>query len=575
MSEREEYSGDLSAYLDGELSESKRLHLDEVLKYDRELAGEMDRLRATRELIHSLPTEQPPRDFVAHVVTRAERTHLLGSLRQPRSYRWITLAAAAVVLVAAGLSVVIMQKLPWGQPTDPSHEKVGDLALVVDKPVNGDVAKTYDKKDGKVVMPGTPKGPGKEMAGYRFGKGGPEDGKLGEKALTNGRESGVVTGPGWGMKSGDPLERTLDKARRAAARLSGKGDGKGDFVIYTSNLAFAQRDVENVLAYNGIHPVRTQDAESDKDISGRMSRGNFFNAKQTTVRQVQYEVFASPKQAVKLKNELNVIRAQQEVSQAITPPPAIVAAIAPKATQVARGRTGTDAAAADEEAAGRKTRSKAKYVSKPKSADDDHKKAAVVFDTDQTREAKAEAELIAEGKPTTKDEPSPKTAGQKPAERPRPTTKPGPPGVAVAAQTGEGLSLLPTTTPPARGTLAARKILEKPQLEPRGEKRPDFGRPAGKPSESQKRRTAPDTAPAIALKRLLSSQPALAMTQAITSQRAEQQIRANVTRLLITLNHRDARPPRSAVAAEALMRMRKAASQDAAPAAKTNTNQSP
>lgn len=539
MSEREEYSGDLSAYLDGELSESRRRHLDEVLKYDRELAGEMDRLRATRELIHSLPVEQPPRHFAARVVARGERMRLLGSLRQPRSYRWITLAAAAVVLVAAGLSVVIMQKLPRGQPVDTTHDKVGDVALVVEGSDNGDVAKVIDKKVDRVATPGPAKGPGKETGGYTFGKGG-------------------------------PLERTLDDARRAADRLSKKGAGEDDFVIYTNNLAFAQRDVENVLVYNGIHPVRAQDAEPHKNIRSRM---NFFDHRQTTVSQVQYEVFASPKQAVKLKNELHVIREQQEVSQAIMPPPAVEGAIAPKAAKVGRGKTGTDTPAVEEKLAERKTQGKAKYPSAPKSADDNRdKKLAVGYDADRARRAKAEGKLIA------KDKPLSKTPSEKPAERPRPTTKSDPTGAAIAAQTGEGLPLLPTTTRPVGDTLAARKTQrEAPELEQRVEKRPDFGL-AGESFDSQKARTAPVTTLAKVQKRLLPTQPVLAIRQPVTSQRvgqAESQIRANVTRLLITLNFRGGvRPPRSARAAEALMRMRKAASQEAVPAAKAKTNQS-
>lgn len=583
MSEREGYSGDFSAYLDGELSESKRQHLDEVLKYDRELAGELDRLRATRELIHSLPVEQPPRHFAERIVTRAERMRLLGSLRQPRSYRWITLATAAVVLVAAGLGGVIIQQLLWKQPAATPHDEVGHVALALEKLDNGDAAKAGGDKVDEVATPSPPKGPGDETAGYRAGKGGPVDGKLGDKALANGRKPGTATVvaalPG-GMKSGDPLARTLDKARLAATRLGGKGGGEGDFVIYTNNLAFAQRDVENVLVHNGIHPVRTTstpDAELHKNIRSRM---NFFDAKQITVSQVQYVMFVPPKQAVKIKNELNVIREQQGVSQAAMPPPAVAGAIAPKASKVARGRTGADVAAATavEELADRNGRSKAKYASEPKSADNDlDKEFAVAYEDDRARRAKAEGKLIAKG------EPSSKPLSQKPVDRPRPAAKPGPPGVAIAVQNGEVLPPTPATRP-AAGALAATKIQGKAtELEQPAEKRPDFGQRPGEPSDFRKLRTAAETTPAKALKRLPSTQNALAMRQAVTSQRAEQaelQIRANVTRLLITLNYRGVQPPRSAAAeAEALMRMRKAERQEASPASKNkagkaNTNQS-
>lgn len=494
MSEREEYSGDLSAYLDGELSRSRRRRLDEVLQYDRELAGELDRLRATRELIHSLPVEQPPREFVHRILARGQRMRLLVSLRQPRSYRWITLAAAAVVLVAAGLSVVIMLELSQKQPADTIHE-VGRLARAPEGPPEGDVAEVHDKKVGKVAKSGPPNGRYKETAPDRY--------------------------------RGD-LESTLAAARRAAARLRKDGTPEADFVIYVSNLAFAQRDVENVLAYNGIQPVRSTVAADTVPGKGVRARANFFNTIQTTVSQVQYEVFVPPKQAVKLKNELNVIRAQQRVSQAATPPSAIAGPIAPKVAQVARGKTGTDAATADEEFAGRKARSKAKYPSEPKPAGDALDRKSALAYADNEKPAKTE------GKPVmkAKAKPAPKSLADKAADRPKPAAKPAEIGFA---------------------------------------KRPDFGQRAAGLFDGQKDQAAPTTAPARTQTKAPSTRAALAVRQP-ASQRAlqiESQAGANVMRLLITLNRRDARPPRPT--AEALM---KAASQKAPPPAKNRATQS-
>ncbi len=66
----------LSAYLDGALTASERADLEARLQTDASLRRELERLRATKALIGSLPTLSPPRDLRltrAMVARRAAR----------------------------------------------------------------------------------------------------------------------------------------------------------------------------------------------------------------------------------------------------------------------------------------------------------------------------------------------------------------------------------------------------------------------------------------------------------------------------------------------------------------------
>ena len=582
MSEREEYSGDLSAYLDGELSESRRQRLDEVLQYDKELARELDRLRATRDLIRTLPTAQPPRDFATRVVARGERMRLLGTLRRPRSYQWINLAAAAVVLVAAGLSLVIMLKMPPKQPPVDTFEKEGMVAFdATNGTRSGDEVEENGKRfDEVVAKTGTPERPAKETPLAKIGKGGPGRGELAEEMTANGRASKAGAGRGTHMKPKGSLERTLDAARRAARKVSKDGVDEGDFVIYTDNLAFAQRDVENVLAYNGIQPVRsttTADAVPGKPIHSRM---NFFNTTQTTVSQVQYEVFVPPQQAVKLKNELNVIREQQKVSQAAMPPGTDLAALAPKlATATPRKvddgyktkqLAGKMAAGAADE--GKSIPKPAKPGPTDRMGTDAGQKAAAGLPTQEER-------VKTEDKPVTraKVKPAPKPPREKamPPE-PGPTAKPGEAGAQVAIE-GQERAPAPAVTAPASGMIAAQKAKRGTAEGEAGlGQRPDFERRPGDGEQvaaQKKHRTGPRTLPAKpVVTSTAPTQAILAMTQ--EALKIESQAGANVMRLLITLNHRDARASRAAVKAlKAAEELKKAAKQKAEPAAKDAANQ--
>jgi len=53
----------LSAYLDGQLSQAERARLEARLRADPELAAALDDLRRTRSLLHRSPQRRAPRNF--------------------------------------------------------------------------------------------------------------------------------------------------------------------------------------------------------------------------------------------------------------------------------------------------------------------------------------------------------------------------------------------------------------------------------------------------------------------------------------------------------------------------------
>ena len=137
MNERQEQFEQLSAYLDGELKADQALKLEQALADDAELAAELDSLRKTRQLLQGLPAEPAPENFAHNVLAHWRRRHPVGreGLGGPlRASRWISLAAAAIVLFAAGAGMYIVVNLPPELPTELATGP-GTPIIVTDLPV--------------------------------------------------------------------------------------------------------------------------------------------------------------------------------------------------------------------------------------------------------------------------------------------------------------------------------------------------------------------------------------------------------------------------------------------------------
>ncbi|MFP3938521.1 MAG: anti-sigma factor family protein [Phycisphaerae bacterium] len=134
--EKDKIREQLSAYLDGELSDEEARRVEAALKSDSELQAELDELRRVREMVGSLPSSQAPEGFVERVMARAERERLMSGddsqSHRGGPLRWARLlATAAVLLVAAGAGLVLISSLVFTEtPGWDNGEggKVGEIA---------------------------------------------------------------------------------------------------------------------------------------------------------------------------------------------------------------------------------------------------------------------------------------------------------------------------------------------------------------------------------------------------------------------------------------------------------------
>src|SRR4051794_20677801 len=115
----------LCAYLEGELSPPERAEIEKYLESNPQHRQLLIELAGTRDAIRSLPRETAPSEIAEVFQERLERSMLLdhgddgshGSGSIARINRWSHLALiAAMVLLAAGLSVVVYFVLPGRGP---------------------------------------------------------------------------------------------------------------------------------------------------------------------------------------------------------------------------------------------------------------------------------------------------------------------------------------------------------------------------------------------------------------------------------------------------------------------------
>ena len=135
-SSRDKQREQLSAYLDGELSEQEARTVAQAVKADGELAAELERLQAVRELVVALPTHAAPQGLAQRVMARAERARLLDGVAEmrvrpkaPWPVRLARLSAAAVILIAVGVGVtmIVHVSLPPGGPAPIGLDRTSHL----------------------------------------------------------------------------------------------------------------------------------------------------------------------------------------------------------------------------------------------------------------------------------------------------------------------------------------------------------------------------------------------------------------------------------------------------------------
>jgi hypothetical protein len=293
----------LSAYIDGETTQQQADSIEQAVATDPELAMELHELRAARQLLTGLPLERAPRGFVRKVMVRAERKHLLGDHHAGGAFgaaRWITLAVAAVVLLAAGIGIITINNIN----RDQVHAPLANLDI-----------------DGR-------------MPGYSGNI------ELEGKALHAKRSDkrSMIAGKG----SGDSA--TVSTGTLDAVRPDGKvviADAAFDYavanasnaIIYTANVTDTLAVLEETLYRNDVQPLDLEAPAADPkpalkptdSPAGKMaekkrnvSHGglNFYYNKKQDAEQVQIVVLATDEVITQLNGDLDKLASVQEVSQA-------------------------------------------------------------------------------------------------------------------------------------------------------------------------------------------------------------------------------------------------------------------
>ena len=214
----------------------------------------------------------------------------------------------------------------WKESRAPDIDNGSGIALKV-PPVTRSKARSHegivtdeDLAQGQgvdaVAVSGTVR-PAKPGRPAKLGKSGGGGNGTGNAALTQ-----------LGTRNGS-LDATFSNVTEMSRLLSGRlGDNE---VIYTDRLELTQRQVETVLASNGISAMivnggarQSKGAQVDRQVEIQaQARGNFYVSNSLSPAQVQYEAYVTPSQMVKVQTELNRLRAKQNVSQDV---PALVLA---------------------------------------------------------------------------------------------------------------------------------------------------------------------------------------------------------------------------------------------------------
>jgi len=263
MTSREEQFEQLSAYLDGELSADEALDLEAAIQTDEVLAAELESLRQTRKLLRQLPAEPAPEHFTHAVMARAEKRHHLGRSNPAgmyRSWRWIQLATAAVVLIAAGLGLVVISQMT-------PHE-ADEQPYVVEGPRADPLMEDETRR--RIIEPG--------MVAA-------EEGPLG----------------------GEPILSAAPVLPEVVTE-----------VIYTDDLAMAQQQVEAVLAGNSIRPVEWDTAATM--YGDGLTAVNSYQTTRMDGQQIRMVVNVELEQVGKLRDDLMQFRNRQSVAQVAAPP---------------------------------------------------------------------------------------------------------------------------------------------------------------------------------------------------------------------------------------------------------------
>lgn len=305
MPDRSDIHEQLSAYLDGELDENQARRVEEAVRGDTRLALELSKLRAARDLLRRLPREEAGEDFTARVLEQAERRQLVATTpvhpvdgkRRPLR----VLAAAAVLLVAAGVGVIVTARLltgPDGRPGGP--EPIGELARDTAPPqpalrAAGDrEAPTLADGANEVEEPTAP--PAAEL---------PSDRTAPERLARAEADPVPPRAPTDGRAPADGEETVVPPSAIEGFQPELWATAVANEIIETHDLDQARRDVERVLESVEVQPASYAETPEVRD------RPRYYPWREEPRRQIIYVVVGQRKDLAAVQSRIRRLQARQ------------------------------------------------------------------------------------------------------------------------------------------------------------------------------------------------------------------------------------------------------------------------
>lgn len=361
MNARETILNQLSAYLDGELNDVEVRVVEAALAKDPSLVTELDGLRATRDLLRSLPTRTLGGAFAQRVAQKAATRR--GGFESPESEyapgvsRWIRYAAAAaIVAVSAGVGMMVSQSIHTtpAKPTIATRSEPSSLTL----PSNGERLgrKSGNGVSAKKTSPDLVRFDEDEMnkdAGWARGDTSNETLELSKRVAKLSTldkdisppttKGGAICGETIRMRGGPPkiakgkyedysyasnVKLAKSLALEKLAALTAQPD-TGNEVIFLEDLATGEKTVEKVLFSNGVQLASTNQRAVYYNQGMNLNRNVHFAKEVQSQRgsqtssdgkflEVQYVVYDSPEKLRAIRDQLRALlkkKAQLRVSQ--------------------------------------------------------------------------------------------------------------------------------------------------------------------------------------------------------------------------------------------------------------------
>jgi hypothetical protein len=211
----------LSAYLDGELTEKERAEVDRMLAKDAEARAILNELRQTAMLVQDLPRERLSAAASAGLNARLERESLLGGTGavaiRPRPW-WHSVSIAAAILIVCGVTYESFVRLQAYR-----ERRVFELA-------DAEYAKTESPRDTQVALRASPSAgispkaevppPAASVSGYGMQVASPPKEPMSLEGAARERDSDLPRG------AASPAQNVASKDESHSAPVFGLLEGK-------------------------------------------------------------------------------------------------------------------------------------------------------------------------------------------------------------------------------------------------------------------------------------------------------------------------------------------------------------